>query len=118
MDPSVSNFLGIFPFFNSSNIDYRSDNRYKRYATAIERNLATFEAISEWADIIAFLMRLGKVDSLITYIDAYSSMFRPSPRILNSRWFQRSWWFVRDWLNVSIPICHLVFTKKRWKLIV
>ncbi|PJF17395.1 hypothetical protein PSACC_02841 [Paramicrosporidium saccamoebae] len=43
--------------------DYRNDSRFKRYETAIERNLATFETISEWADIIAFLSRLNKHSS-------------------------------------------------------
>lgn len=41
--------------------DYKNDSRYKRYETAIDRNLASFETISEWADIIAFLSRLNKV---------------------------------------------------------
>lgn len=41
--------------------DYKNDSRYKRYETAIDRNLSSFETISEWADIIAFLSRLNKV---------------------------------------------------------
>lgn len=44
----------------SSPVDFRNDARYKRYEAAIEKNLGTFEAISEWADIIAFLARLNK----------------------------------------------------------
>ncbi len=38
-----------------------SDAKYKRYQSAIEKTLASFEAVSEWADFISFLTRLQKV---------------------------------------------------------
>ncbi|KAK0550035.1 hypothetical protein OC845_002839 [Tilletia horrida] len=38
-----------------------SDSKYKKYAVLVERTLATFESVSEWADFISFLARLLKV---------------------------------------------------------
>ncbi|KAE8270920.1 hypothetical protein A4X09_0g1426 [Tilletia walkeri] len=38
-----------------------SDVKFKKYAVLIERTLATFESVSEWADFISFLARLLKV---------------------------------------------------------
>ncbi|CAD6893213.1 unnamed protein product [Tilletia laevis] len=38
-----------------------SDAKFKKYAVLIERTLATFESVSEWADFISFLARLLKV---------------------------------------------------------
>jgi len=62
---------------NRSNLDvtktdYHIDSRYKRYEAAIDKNLSTFETISEWADIIAFLSRLNKV-SLAAVTEHYST---------------------------------------------
>lgn len=42
-------------------IDYRTDSRFKKYQSAIEKSLQTFESVGEWADIISFLNRLSKV---------------------------------------------------------
>ncbi|KAL1915944.1 uncharacterized protein VTP21DRAFT_6332 [Calcarisporiella thermophila] len=40
--------------------DYKRDSRYKKYVQLVEKNLQTFENITEWADLIAFLGRLLK----------------------------------------------------------
>lgn len=48
---------------SESYLDYKHDPRYRRYASAIEKNLQTFEAINEWPDFISFLSRLTKVVS-------------------------------------------------------
>lgn len=41
--------------------NHLNDSRYRRFESLIDKNLVTFETISEWADIIAFLSRLNKV---------------------------------------------------------
>lgn len=41
--------------------NHNNDSRYRRFESMIDKNLGTFETISEWADIIAFLSRLNKV---------------------------------------------------------
>ncbi|KAK0564187.1 hypothetical protein OC844_001830 [Tilletia horrida] len=38
-----------------------ADAKFKKYAALVERTLATFESVSEWADFISFLARLLKV---------------------------------------------------------
>ncbi|ORX62705.1 hypothetical protein DM01DRAFT_1314259 [Hesseltinella vesiculosa] len=38
----------------------QSDPRYRKYVQLIERNLQSFDAVNEWADIISFLGRLLK----------------------------------------------------------
>ena len=40
---------------------YKSESGYRRYSSAVEKNLQTFESISEWADVISFLTRLIRV---------------------------------------------------------
>lgn len=40
-----------------------SDAKFKKYAAMVERTLATFDNVSEWADFISFLSRLLKVSS-------------------------------------------------------
>lgn len=39
----------------------QSDPRFKKYVQLIERNLQSFDAVNEWADIISFLGKLLKV---------------------------------------------------------
>jgi hypothetical protein len=38
-----------------------SDARYKKLALAVDKSLASFESVNEWADFISFLSRLLKV---------------------------------------------------------
>lgn len=42
-------------------IDKKNDSKYRRYVAALEKCLQSFESVSEWADVISFLSRLGKV---------------------------------------------------------
>ncbi|KAI8375993.1 Dopey, N-terminal-domain-containing protein [Radiomyces spectabilis] len=39
---------------------YYNDPRFRKYVQLIEKNLASFDAVNEWADIISFLGRLLK----------------------------------------------------------
>lgn len=39
----------------------QSDPRFKKYTAAVDKCLASFDSVSEWADFIAFLSRLLKV---------------------------------------------------------
>jgi len=41
----------------------RYDKTYRRYATQVERALASFDSTREWPDYISFLSRLLKVIS-------------------------------------------------------
>lgn len=43
---------------------YQSDPRFRKYVQLIEKNLNSFDAVNEWADIISFLGRLLKVCSV------------------------------------------------------
>lgn len=59
---SVEDCLGIdamvsFPWL----VAYQSDPRFRKYVQLIEKNLNSFDAVNEWADIISFLGRLLKV---------------------------------------------------------
>lgn len=42
----------------------QSEAKFKKYSLAVEKSLATFESVSEWADFIAFLGRLLKTFQL------------------------------------------------------
>ncbi|KAL0092047.1 hypothetical protein J3Q64DRAFT_1726732 [Phycomyces blakesleeanus] len=46
---------------------YQSDPRFRKYVQLIEKNLQSFDAVNEWADIISFLGRLLKMIK-VTYI--------------------------------------------------
>lgn len=41
-----------------------NDPKYAKYVLLVERNLQSFDTVSEWADVIAFLGRLLKVPFL------------------------------------------------------
>ena len=43
-------------------IDKKNDSKYRRYVAALEKCLQSFESVNEWADVISFLSRLGKVN--------------------------------------------------------
>lgn len=38
-----------------------SDPKYRRYASLVDKTLASFEGIQEWADFITFVAKLLKV---------------------------------------------------------
>lgn len=42
----------------ASEAEYANDPRYRKYVQLVEKNLQTFDAVNEWADIISFLGRL------------------------------------------------------------
>ncbi|KAJ2518045.1 hypothetical protein H4217_003580 [Coemansia sp. RSA 1939] len=39
---------------------YKSDPKYHKYVQLVERNLQSFDYVSEWADVTAFLTKLGR----------------------------------------------------------
>ncbi|KAJ2697412.1 hypothetical protein FB645_005930 [Coemansia sp. IMI 203386] len=39
---------------------YQSDPKYQKYVQLVERNLQSFDYVSEWADVTAFLTKLGR----------------------------------------------------------
>ncbi len=41
--------------------DYRSQSKYKQFASAVERALKVFELSTEWHDLISALAKLNKV---------------------------------------------------------
>lgn len=53
--------MSLYLLSNTLPIEYRNDAKYKKYASAIEKTLQSFESVAEWADIISFLNRLSKV---------------------------------------------------------
>ena len=48
----------------------QSDTKFKKYAIAVEKCLATFDSVSEWADFISFLARLLKTLQTSTQFNA------------------------------------------------
>ncbi|KAJ1722421.1 hypothetical protein LPJ53_003147 [Coemansia erecta] len=40
--------------------EYQSEPKYQKYVQLVERNLQSFEYVNEWADVTAFLTKLGK----------------------------------------------------------
>jgi hypothetical protein len=46
-------------------VEYVEDASFKKFQTAMQKILATFDTINEWADIITFLTKLIKVGELI-----------------------------------------------------
>ncbi|MCO5589740.1 hypothetical protein L7F22_043708 [Adiantum nelumboides] len=48
----------------------QSDAKFKKYAIAVEKCLATFDSVSEWADFISFLARLLKTLQTSTQFNA------------------------------------------------
>jgi hypothetical protein len=43
---------------SSSAVDLSSDPRWRKYTALVDKALASFDAVKEWADFIAFLARL------------------------------------------------------------
>ncbi|KAJ2621596.1 hypothetical protein GGI26_003929 [Coemansia sp. RSA 1358] len=39
---------------------YKNDPKYQKYVQLVERNLQSFDYVSEWADVTAFLTKLGR----------------------------------------------------------
>ncbi|KAI7900397.1 Dopey, N-terminal-domain-containing protein [Cokeromyces recurvatus] len=48
------------PNASKKRIAYQNDSRFRKYVQLIEKNLQSFDAVNEWADIISFLGRLLK----------------------------------------------------------
>jgi hypothetical protein len=46
---------------SATEIRYASESKFNRYAQLVERNLQSFDTVSEWADVISFLGKLLKV---------------------------------------------------------
>jgi hypothetical protein len=42
---------------------FQNDPRFRKYVQLVDKNLQSFDAVNEWADIISFLGRLLKVNS-------------------------------------------------------
>ncbi|KAI9593645.1 Dopey, N-terminal-domain-containing protein [Syncephalis fuscata] len=45
---------------SAAEIQYASEPKFSRYAQLVERNLQSFDTVSEWADVISFLGKLLK----------------------------------------------------------
>ncbi|RKP12798.1 hypothetical protein BJ684DRAFT_16749, partial [Piptocephalis cylindrospora] len=58
-NPSSSSYP-ILPRKHAPVPDMESDPKYGKYVYAVERHLASFENVSEWADVIKFLGTLLK----------------------------------------------------------
>ncbi|KAL2915392.1 hypothetical protein HK105_205008 [Polyrhizophydium stewartii] len=41
--------------------DVRKDAEFRKFSSAVDRVLQSFDSVSEWADVIGFLTRLGKI---------------------------------------------------------
>lgn len=59
-----------------------SDSRYRKYAAVIDRALASFESVAEWADFVGALARLEKVS--VWRIESSISLHASSIMILTS----------------------------------
>ncbi|KAJ2365622.1 hypothetical protein IW150_006165, partial [Coemansia sp. RSA 2607] len=44
--------------------EYQNDAKYQKYEQLVERSLQSFEYVNEWADVTAFLTKLGRAFSL------------------------------------------------------
>lgn len=65
MDSSGAGFLRLIPGFGGSGqVPSDLSPRDKRFLAQVEKTLASFEALEEWADYIAFLSRLKKLLAL------------------------------------------------------
>lgn len=77
-----------------------ADPKYKKYTQQVEKCLATFDSVHEWADFIAFLTKLLKV---LSHRLAYSGVFhtdmvgctfcRPFKAICSIKKYHASSWF-------------------------
>ncbi|KAH6562158.1 hypothetical protein BASA83_005784 [Batrachochytrium salamandrivorans] len=59
MNPSST--LGTTPDSDVVALDGRRDSEFRKFGLAVERTLQSFDSVSEWADVIGFLTRLGKI---------------------------------------------------------
>lgn len=53
--------IDLFSYICTTFVDKKSDSKYRRYVAALDKCLQSFESVNEWADVISFLSRLGKV---------------------------------------------------------
>ena len=63
--PMVFLFIPIIVHYINIYLDKKTDSKYRRYVAALEKCLQSFESVNEWADVISFLSRLGKVKFII-----------------------------------------------------
>lgn len=83
MDPEKrpSGFLNAIPSFGSRTVDSPNLSiKDKRYLLLVEKALASFDSLEEWADYIAFLSRLQKSLQLTSSL---SSWIPQAPQIAN-----------------------------------
>ncbi|CEP13190.1 hypothetical protein [Parasitella parasitica] len=62
-DTSESNNMDSSPEIPSPQLTeqaFQNDSRFRKYVQLVEKNLQSFDAVNEWADIISFLGRLLK----------------------------------------------------------
>uniref|UniRef100_A0A915M892 Dopey N-terminal domain-containing protein n=3 Tax=Meloidogyne incognita group TaxID=654580 RepID=A0A915M892_MELJA len=60
---SAHNFEATTSAFLLGHTPAQQNNKYKAYASAVDKALKSFESTTEWADLIAALGKLGKVFS-------------------------------------------------------
>ena len=68
-------------------LEYQHESSFKKFQSAIQKILATFDSIDEWADIITFLTKLTKVGySGTRWLDIdWKILRRPSSLLQTSR---------------------------------
>ncbi|KAK5672429.1 hypothetical protein QVD99_001192 [Batrachochytrium dendrobatidis] len=59
----------------------RRDVEFRKFGSAIERALQSFDSVSEWADVIGFLTRLGKIFQLNQQFSAVPKKLIVSKRL-------------------------------------
>ena len=69
---------------NVARPDLRKDVKYRRFVQAVDKILQSFDSVNEWADVIGFLTRLGKVSLTISWAERGSFVYKqmldfPSP---------------------------------------
>ena len=98
---------------------HKADKSVRRYATLIERTLATWETSpEEWADYIAFLgrllkVRLGHATLSLLFALTFARPFKVIRKMRHCcRTLRQSH---QSWRNASIPRCPRESTKKLWR---
>lgn len=73
-----------------------ADPKYKKYTQQVEKCLATFDSVHEWADFIAFLTKLLKVHCRLACSDVFHTdvvgcmFFRPFKVICSIKKYRAS----------------------------
>lgn len=94
----------------------QSDPRFRKYNQLIEKNLNSFDAVNEWADIISFLGRLLKVKKRKRCSNGrlICTPCRVSKRTLNFLSYLENILYQNALLSASIPAFQQEFIKRRW----